>query len=192
MISIIGSWKISKIMGIKTISYNISFRDILYPRLELKTGKLLLVLPRGSDPDDIMNKHQKWIAEKMDFIEGCRKAALKKETVKRTDKEFYDLVHNYQKNYSIELKENLNRVFFRSMSTKWASCSPKRNLTINKKMRFLPDYLIDYIILHEITHLKHKRHNAEFWKIISFRFKNYKELEKELFSYWFKLSEEKL
>jgi predicted metal-dependent hydrolase len=179
-------------MGIKAISYNISFRDILYPRLEFKTGKLLLVLPRGSDPDEIMNKHKKWVADKMDFIERCRKAALKKEIVKRTDKEFYDLVYNYQKNYSIELKENLNRVFFRSMSTKWASCSSKRNLTINKKMQFLPGYLINYIILHEVTHLKHKRHNAGFWKIISSRFENYEELEKELFSYWFKLSEEKL
>jgi predicted metal-dependent hydrolase len=139
-------------MGIKTISYNISFRDILYPRLEFKTGKLLLVLPRGSEPDEIVKKHKKWIAEKMAFIEECRKAALNKDTVKRTAKEFHDLVHNYQKNYSIELKENLNRVFFRSMSTKWASCSPKRNLTINKKMRFLPEYLIDYIILHEIFH----------------------------------------
>ena len=71
------------------------------------------------------------------------------------------------------------------MKTKWASCSKKRNLTINTLMKFLPDYLIEYIIFHEIAHLKERKHNENFWKIVSRKFKNYEEMEKELFIYWF-------
>lgn len=42
------------------------------------------------------------------------------------------------------------------MKTKWASFSPKNNLTINKLMKYLPDDLIEYVIFHEISHLRGK------------------------------------
>lgn len=82
----------------------------------------------------------------------------------------------------------INKIFFRTMKTKWASCSKKRNLTINKLMKYLPEKLLKYIVFHEIAHLKQKRHNDIFWEIISRKFNNYEDLEKELFIYWFKLA----
>jgi len=81
----------------------------------------------------------------------------------------------------------INKIFFRMMKTKWASCSKKRNLTINKLMKYLPEKLLKYIVFHEIAHLKQKKHNDIFWEIISRKFNNYEDLEKELFIYWFKL-----
>lgn len=82
----------------------------------------------------------------------------------------------------------INKIFFRMMKTKCASCSAKRNLTINKLMKHLPEHLLKYIVFHEIAHLKQKRHNDIFWEIISRKFNNYEDLEKELFIYWFKLA----
>jgi len=49
----------------------------------------------------------------------------------------------------------------------------------------LPVKLIEYVIFHEIAHLIVKKHNEVFWRIVSQRFKNYKKIEKELFSFWF-------
>jgi predicted metal-dependent hydrolase len=74
------------------------------------------------------------------------------------------------------------------MKTKWASCSSKKNLTINRPMRFLPEPALRYVIFHEIAYLEEKKHNGCFWKRISKRFDNYQELEKDLFIYWFKLA----
>jgi len=82
----------------------------------------------------------------------------------------------------------INKIFFMAMKTKWANCSKKRNLTINKLMKYLPEKLLKYIVFHEIAHLKQKRHNDIFWEIISRKFNNYEDLEKELFIYWFKLA----
>ena len=151
----------------------------------------MLVLPKGTDPVEIFHRHKKWVMEKIKFIDECRKASTAKRLILREDEDFQGLVLQYIVKISQEINVRINRVIFRTLKTKWASISPKKNLTFNTMMRFLPDYLIEYIVFHEIAHLKHKHHNEKFWEMISSRFKNYQGLEKDLFIYWFKLTGEK-
>lgn len=52
-----------------TINYKIVHRNIKYPRFEFKTGKLLLVLPKGyKDCHDIVEKHKDWICKRSSQI----------------------------------------------------------------------------------------------------------------------------
>jgi hypothetical protein len=155
--------------------------------LEFKTGRLLLILPLGYKPETILDKHRDWILKKKEFIGDCLKEIPNKKTVRRTEEEFKTLILALVRKNSRELGEDLNRIYFRTMKTKWASCSGQRNLTINRLMRYLPEILLGYVIFHEITHLKEKRHTVEFWKGISRKFGNYKELERDLFVYWFQV-----
>lgn len=177
-------------MELKNIPHKISFRNIRYPRLGFQTGELKLVLPKGTDPEETFQKHKNWVKEKIEFIDECRQAAKTKTIIQRKYEDMQGLVLQYIVNISQELKVKINMVIFRTLKTKWASISPKKNLTFNTMMRFLPDYLIEYIVFHEIAHLKHKHHNDGFWEMISRRFKNYQDLEKDLFIYWFKLTGE--
>lgn len=71
------------------------------------------------------------------------------------------------------------------MISKWGSLSSKGNISINSYTRFLPEYLIEYIIYHEIIHFLERKHNSIFWKLIKNKYGNYKEYEKELYNYWF-------
>ncbi len=82
-----------------------------------------------------------------------------------------------------------NRIFIKKQRTKWASCSSRKNLSFNFWLICLPRELIRYVVCHEITHLKEKRHNAAFWEAVGREFENYKELEKSLFEYWFFIQE---
>lgn len=182
-------WNKLKIMVLNNYSYKVSYRDIKYPRVELKTGKLLFILPFGYNSDFLFKKHSSWIYKKINFIDKCLKSARDKELVERTDEEFERLINRFVREISLGLKVNINRIYLRKMRTKWASLSPLKNLTFNKFMRYLPDYLIAYIIFHEMTHVIEKKHNARFWRIVEKRYKNYRELERELFEYWFKVSE---
>ncbi len=159
-----------------------------YPRIEFKTEGLLFILPFGYDPKQLWDKHRRWIQKKIQFVEECLQKASSKEIAKRSETEFKELVHVLIEGTSKELGVRLNNLYFRKMKTKWASCSPKGNLTINRLMRYLPDHLITYIIFHEMVHLKEKRHNDKFWDIVSKRFENYHELERDLFVYWFKIA----
>ena len=178
----------SRIMELPNIPYKVSYRDVKFPRLEFRTGGLLIILPFGQKPDRLLEKHRSWILNKARFIKECLKDTPTKKLVRRSEEEFKNLILSFVKDASEELGKGLDRVYFRTMKTKWASCSSKRNLTINRLMKFLPEQALEYVIFHEIVHLYEKRHNDRFWKRISKRFYNYQELEKDLFVYWFKLA----
>jgi len=169
------------------IAYQVKYRNIKYPRLEFKTGILELILPHGESPMDLIKNHNHWIAKKQKFIKNRLKASKSKKIVKRTDKEFRKQVITYVDKISKGLKVRINKIYFRKMRTKWASCSSKRNLTINTLMKYLPKKQIEYITYHELIHLIEKRHNERFWERIAEKFKNWKKLETSLFPYWFLL-----
>ena len=56
-----------------------------------------------------------------------------------------------------------NRVFIRNQKTRWGSCSHKNNLSLNIVLTSLPAELMDYVILHELVHTRHKNHGKDFW-----------------------------
>ncbi len=55
------------------------------------------------------------------------------------------------------------KVYIRFQRTKWASCSKKGNLSFNLMLMALPENLRDYIIIHELAHLREPRHTRRFW-----------------------------
>ena len=67
--------------------------------------------------------------------------------------------------------------------TRWGSCSGKNEIILNPHLLRLNDELIDYVILHELTHTKVKNHSKKFWNTLkSFSTKS-KEHDKELKKY---------
>lgn len=170
-----------------TINYEIVHRNIKYPRLEFKTGKLLLILPKNyTDYKNLIEKHKDWIFKRnSEIIEALVGAQKKELDLDRTDEEFKQLIRSFVEEFSKDLKININNIYFRKMKSKWGSCSTNRNLTINKLLKYLPIEVIEYVIFHEIIHLIERKHNEHFWKLVSTKFDNYEEKEKELFEYWF-------
>jgi len=167
------------------IEYRVVYRRIKYPRLEFKTGMLTLILPEETDPKEILERHMNWILEKANFINKTLEESKNVILHERGIEDLKRLIESLVDEYSHELGVSIKKIFFRRMKTKWASCSPKRNLTINTLMRYLPDDLIRYIVFHEMVHLIERRHNERFWRLISSKFSKYEEMEKNLFVYWF-------
>jgi len=192
MVCIKNLWSKLKIMVLNNYSYKVSYRDIKYPRVELKTGSLVFILPFGYKSDIFFEKHKGWIDKKINFIEECLENAKGKGLLNRSDRDFKELIIGIVDRASNNLKVKINKIYYRKMKTKWASLSSLKNLTVNKLMKYLPEQLIEYIIFHEVAHVIEKRHNNRFWSIIEKRYKNYQESERELFEYWFKVMEKKI
>lgn len=76
-----------------------------------------------------------------------------------------------------------NRVAIRNQRGCWGSCSAKRNLNFNYKILFLPPHLTDYIIVHELCHLKEMNHGQQFWDLVALQLPEYKKLRRELRTY---------
>lgn len=60
-----------------------------------------------------------------------------------------------------------NRVVIKGMRSRWGSCSVKGNLNFNWKLVLLPEPVIDYVIIHELTHLKEMNHSRKFWELVA-------------------------
>lgn len=73
-----------------------------------------------------------------------------------------------------------NRVTIRNTSSRWGSCSKNKNLNFNYRIIYLPEALQDYLIVHELCHLKELNHSSHFWQLIEKTLPNYLELRKEL------------
>ena len=55
------------------------------------------------------------------------------------------------------------RVSIRCQKTRWGSCSSRNNINLNMNLLHLPSELIDYVLLHELTHTRVRKHGHEFW-----------------------------
>lgn len=57
-----------------------------------------------------------------------------------------------------------NRLFIRGQRTRWGSCSARSNISLNWKLIMAPEYVSDYVILHELVHTRILNHSAAFWR----------------------------
>jgi hypothetical protein len=171
----------------KPFEYTVAYRNVKHPRLEYKTGALLLILPKTSkDEKQTLEKYKKWIQKKELVIRrALEEAQAKNLNLNRTEKELRNLIYTLAQNYQTELNTKIDKIYFRKMKTKWASHSRNGNLTVNILLKRLPQDIIEYIAYHEITHSIERKHNQNFWNIITKKFPDYQTKEKDLLTYWF-------
>jgi predicted metal-dependent hydrolase len=75
------------------------------------------------------------------------------------------------------------KVSLRNQKTRWGSCSAADNISLNIALVTLPVHLIDYVLLHELTHTVHKDHSADFWAKLAEICPDAKKHRKELHKY---------
>ena len=61
---------------------------------------------------------------------------------------------------------NYARVRIKNQKTRWGSCSAKRNINLNMRLMMAPDAAIDYVIIHELCHLRELNHSPAFWAFV--------------------------
>jgi predicted metal-dependent hydrolase len=66
-----------------------------------------------------------------------------------------------------------NRILISELRVRWGSCTPKSNLNFNWRIMKAPIFVIDYLIVHELTHLLEPNHTPHFWNIVSVQVPRY-------------------
>lgn len=82
--------------------------------------------------------------------------------------------------FNVNLGYTYKNIFIKNQKKRWGSCSSKGNLNFNFRVMFLPDELRDYIVVHELCHLKEMNHSKKFWNLVESVLPDYKRLEKEI------------
>ncbi len=79
-----------------------------------------------------------------------------------------------------KLNLNCHSIKISNAKTNWGSCGPKNNLHFNWKLIMAPEAVVDYVIIHELTHIAEKNHSRKFWNKVEAAMPEYKKYRKWL------------
>ncbi len=107
-------------------------------KVELNNGVLTLFLKSEANAAKVL---QKWFAGQAGQLAGQRVSLL-----------------------SSIVGVEVNRVRIKNHRSRWGSCSTNKNLNFNWRMAMAPLDVVDYLVIHELVHLKHFNHDTGFWE----------------------------
>jgi predicted metal-dependent hydrolase len=70
-----------------------------------------------------------------------------------------------------------NNVRLKYNKSNWGSCSTKKNINLSTRLLLAPNFIRDYVIIHELAHLKEMNHSNPFWKLVQEVMPDYKQAE---------------
>ncbi len=140
----------------KQYTVEVSDKKFLKERVVVTESKITIFLSENN------NKHPKTIFEKW-IREYARK-----------------VIEDRTKSISLEAGFKYNRVSIREQSTRWGSCSSERNLNFNWKLILAPPQVLDYVVVHELSHTVEMNHSKSFWNVVEKVMPNYMEYRKWL------------
>jgi predicted metal-dependent hydrolase len=135
-------------------SYNLQIVEDQNEDLKLHNGKFFLSKKAMDEAEDVFIK----------FYKKKGKLILEKRI-------------NHFKEF---IREKPNEIKIVNLKTRWASCTPTGNLNFNWKCFMAPPTVLDYLIVHELVHLKHLNHSRQFWDEVSIIIPDYKTHEEWL------------
>ena len=149
-------------VGKRTYKLNVSYQDRKTLGAQLKDDIIYLKLNKTSSPL-ALNKGIKQLLSRV--VAQDFQSEMEKRVDRINDEYFKKEIR------SVNMKYNVSN---------WGSCSTKGNINLSSRLLFAPDDVIDYVIIHELTHLMEMNHSDKFWKIVKSIMPDYKEKEKWL------------
>lgn len=82
--------------------------------------------------------------------------------------------------YAEVLKVDYQAIHIKDQRSRWGSCSSKKNLNFNWRLIMAPEPVLEYVVIHELCHLRHMNHSADFWKLVESICPGYKQYKRWL------------
>lgn len=133
--------------------------------------------------EKLIREKSQWLLAKIKYFTQLPDRKIVRQTKADYEKHKEDarqLVFDRLEYYSQQYKFPFNRVSIRNQKTRWGSCSIKGNLNFNYKVLFLEKRVQDYIIVHELCHLKEFNHSRQFWNLVAQTIPGWKAIRREL------------
>lgn len=151
------------------------------------TGDVVVTLPwfmPAALADRFVSKKAEWI---LDAQERMHKRFANKVALKQSRTEYKKLKEVARK-FIEERLDHFNREYCFSWSkiritmsrSRWGSCSAKGSLSFSYSLIKVPPHLLDYVVVHELCHLKEMNHGPRFWTLVAKAMPDYLARRKEL------------
>lgn len=123
------------------------------------------------------NEHKIIFGEKKVFLD--KSVDLEKFYKKEAKKIFLEHLNQMYEKFSRQIPYPDLRI--RKMSSRWGVCNTKlKTITLNSELMKRDTKYLDYVIIHELSHLIHANHSNSFWELVEENCPNYKQIRKEM------------
>ena len=167
-----------------SIDYYLIRSDRRTCQIQVKSdGSIIVRAPRKMKDKDIdafvleksewIERAQRKVKETLEIAESC--GALSDEEINELADKALDRIPPRVAHFAALMGVEYGRITVRNQKTRWGSCSGKGNLNFNCLLMLAPDGVVDYVIIHELCHLKEMNHSARFWAEVEKVMPDYKE-----------------
>lgn len=176
----------------KTLGLEVKYDGTVTARVPMRASKRLIEKFIQEHEGWITRKRQEWSlagSRKKNMENGQRGSAVDLEKVLPAVKtregkaKIKHLIEEKVCYYAKLMGVTYNRITMRNQKTRWGSCSSQGNLNFNNRLLFVPEELVDYVVVHELAHRKEMNHSRAFWNVVETYLPDYKERRAKLKEY---------
>ena len=143
-------------------------------------GTLRVTIPRGGSRAEAQRfaaRHRDWAVRQRSKVLAAKRPpeveqALREQAQRELPPRLLDLaaLHGL----------TVNRITIRAQRSRWGSCSPKGHIALNYRLMLMPPDVREYILIHELMHLKQPDHSRKFWRHVEAACPGFREAERWL------------
>ena len=143
-------------------------------------GDLRVTIPRGGSKAEALRfaeRHMDWARrQRARVIEGRRPAAMDLELRAQAAEALPPQLRALAARHGLAV----HRVTIRNQRSRWGSCSSRGHITLNFRLMLMPPEVREYILIHELMHLKQANHSIRFWRLVESACPGFREAERWL------------
>jgi predicted metal-dependent hydrolase len=160
----------------KTVSISISKEGSVVVRAPQTTSKAFI--------DKFVLSKKEWINQTIDRIRSRNEQKQRLELTSEEIKQCKTLAKKYlterMDHFSKIMNVTYKDIKINSAHTRWGSCNAKGSISFTYRLILVPLPLIDYVVVHELAHLKEMNHSKKFWKTVDDILPDYKASKRKL------------
>jgi predicted metal-dependent hydrolase len=138
-------------------------------------GRVRVTIPRGGsrrEADAFAARHRDWITQQLvrlarpTFTDDERRLLRAKARLELPVRLF-----ELAREHALEV----SRVTIRNQRTRWGSCGRDGHITLNWRLVLMPGHVRDYVLIHELMHLRRLDHSPEYWRLVADAYPEHRE-----------------
>ena len=129
---------------------------------------------------DWIDNHLKLMEKRKEELEADPRKPLSSQEIRLLTTRAKRIIPGRVRYYAKIMGVDYERITIRMQKSRWGSCSAKKNLNFNCLLMLTPDEIVDYVVVHELCHLKEMNHSPRFWAEVEKVLPDYRERRKWL------------